>query len=190
MFTFTFTANPNPNPKRSRAFAPRNWRVVLSVVVLALAGTAVLTANAAPGGHDAGMAGFAGPGLGMARPEHLAHLLTSIGASAEQQAQIKLIFQTARTDLQPQQAQGKLLHQQLQALFVLPTVDARAAEVLRQQVQALHEQSSKRMLQAMLDTSRVLTLEQRQALAAKMSQLHGMMQRHRAERDALGKVGG
>jgi periplasmic protein CpxP/Spy len=159
----------------------RKLRIVLSTVVLALAGTVVLTAEAAPGGHEGGM------GMGMGRPEHMARVLTSVGASAEQQAQIKQIMQTARADLQPQHAQGQALRQQMAALFALPTVDARAVETLRVQIQALHEQGSKRMTQALLDASRVLTLEQRQALAAKMNQMRGMMERHRAERDTLAK---
>ena len=47
---------------------------------------------------------------------------------------------------------------------------------------AQHDQASKRMLQAMLDISRVLTPEQRQQLAAKMKQRHEMMERHMKER--------
>ena len=70
------------------------------------------------------------------------------------------------------------------ALFAQPTVDARAAETLRQQMLAQHDQVSKRALQAMLDVSRVLTAEQRKALADRMAQRKAMMERHRAEREA------
>jgi Spy/CpxP family protein refolding chaperone len=71
------------------------------------------------------------------------------------------------------------------AVFTAPTVDANAAEQLRQQMLAQHDQASKRMLQAMLDISRVLTPEQRQQLAQKMKQRHEMMERHMRERQQL-----
>jgi Spy/CpxP family protein refolding chaperone len=74
----------------------------------------------------------------------------------------------------------------MQALFTQPTVDARAVEALRQQLLANHEQVSRRMTQAMLDASRVLSPEQRKQMAERMDQRRSMMQRHRAERDSLG----
>jgi periplasmic protein CpxP/Spy len=184
MSTFKFS--------RPSAHLARPLRVLLATALLALAGGVVQTAQAAPGGHD-GMVGHAmsmgmGKGGGMAHPEHLARLLDSIGASADQQAQIKQIMATARTELQAQRTQGQALHQQMQAVFTQPAVDARAAEALRQQLQAVHDQSSKRMLQAMLDSSRVLTPDQRAQLATKLNQRHGLMERHRAERAALDKA--
>ena len=171
-------------PKQAKPQTRHKLRLLLATAVLALAGGTLQTVHAAPGEH-AGRMGLDGPGL--AHPEHIARLLESVGASAEQQAQVKQILQAARSELQPQQAQRKALHEQGRALFTQATVDARAAEVLRQQMQALHEQSSKRMLQALLDISRVLSPEQRQAIATKMSQRHGMFQRHQAERAALDK---
>jgi Spy/CpxP family protein refolding chaperone len=75
----------------------------------------------------------------------------------------------------------------MQALLAQPTVDARAAEALRQQASALHDQASKRVLQAMIDVSRVLTPEQRKTLADRAAQHRSMMERHRAEREALDK---
>jgi Spy/CpxP family protein refolding chaperone len=75
----------------------------------------------------------------------------------------------------------------MMALFTQPTVDARAVETLRQQMLAQHDQASKRMLQTMLDVSRVLTPEQRKTLADRMAQRRSMMDRHRTERDTLDK---
>ena len=71
------------------------------------------------------------------------------------------------------------------ALFTQPTVDARAAEALRQQMLAQHDQASQRMLQTMLDVSRVLTPEQRKTLSDRMQQRRSMMERHRHERQSL-----
>ena len=70
------------------------------------------------------------------------------------------------------------------ALFAQPTVDARAVETLRQQQMAQHDAASKRMAQLMIDVSRVLTPEQRKALAERMAQRRALMERHRGERDA------
>jgi Spy/CpxP family protein refolding chaperone len=43
------------------------------------------------------------------------------------------------------------------------------------------------MMQAMLDTSRVLTADQRKTLADRMAQRQALMERQRAEREALDK---
>ena len=48
-----------------------------------------------------------------------------------------------------------------------------------------HDQASKRMMQAMLDVSRVLTPEQRQQLAQQMKQRRDLMERHMRERRQL-----
>ena len=48
-----------------------------------------------------------------------------------------------------------------------------------------HDQASRRMMQAMLEVSRVLTPEQRKLLAERMAQRGEMMQRHMQERRAI-----
>jgi len=71
-------------------------------------------------------------------------------------------------------------------IFAAPTVDAAAAESVRQQMLAQHDQASKRMLQAMLDVSNVLTPEQRAKMAARMKErssiMHERMQRDHGPR--------
>lgn len=154
-------------------------RLAAATLALALAGTAVLashTAHASPGRHEGGMHGMGGmPMMGSTR--HLERLLDDVGASADQKSQIKAIAEAARTDLQALHEGGRPLMQQQMDLFTQPTVDARAAEALRQQMLARHEQASKRMLQAMLDASRVLTPEQRQKIAQRMNERRSMMER-------------
>jgi Spy/CpxP family protein refolding chaperone len=49
---------------------------------------------------------------------------------------------------------------------------------------ARHDEASKRWMQALLDMSRVLTPEQRRALADRLAERRETMQRHRAEREA------
>jgi Spy/CpxP family protein refolding chaperone len=118
-------------------------------------------------------------------PHQLERLLDGANVSAEQRTQIKQITEAARADLQAQHEAGRQLHEQQRALLAQPTVDERAVETLRQQMLAQHDQASKRMTQAMLEVSRVLTPEQRKTLAERMAQRRDMMERHRAERAAI-----
>lgn len=135
--------------------------------------------------HGAGMGG--GAGMGMKDGRHGARWLDAAGATAEQKAQIKQIMDTAHNDLKPLRDAGRTLHNEMRALFAQPTVDANAVESLRQKVQANREAASKRMTQAMIDASRVLTPEQRKQMADRQAQRRGMMERHRAERQQLNR---
>ena len=86
---------------------------------------------------------------------------------------------------------GRALREQSMKLFTQPTVDANAAEALRQQMLQQHDQASRRMMQAMIEASRVLTPEQRKQMADRMAQRRGMMERHMQERATLdGKPAG
>ena len=133
-----------------------------------------------PGGH--GEMGGAGMLMG---GRHAERLLDSVGATADQKAQLRQIRDAARKDLQPLRDASRALHRQMQALFVQPNVDAAAVESLRQQLQTNRESASKRMTLAMVDASRVLTPDQRKQIGEKMEQRRSMMQRHRAERQSL-----
>jgi Spy/CpxP family protein refolding chaperone len=176
----------------------RPARLWIGALALAVAGAFTLTAQAAspvgdtlgggPGGHGMGMGGPGG-GLMMGGPRHIEHMLDAVNASAEQRTQIRSILQSAMADLRSQRAAGTSLRQQAATLFAQPTVDARAAETLRQQMLAQHDQASQRMLQAMLDVSRVLTPEQRARIGEHMGKRRALMQRHRAEREALDRPG-
>jgi Spy/CpxP family protein refolding chaperone len=159
----------------------RPARLLALTTLVALSAGVLQTAQAGPGGHG----GAGGPGLAMASPRHLDRMLDSINATAEQRTQIQQILGTAREELKGQREQARTLRQQSAALFAQPTVDARAAEALRAQMVAQHDAASKRMLQAMLDVSRVLTPEQRQKMAERMQQRRSMMERHRGERQQL-----
>ena len=61
-------------------------------------------------------------------------------------------------------------------IFTAPTVDANAAEQLRQQTLAQHDQMSKRVTQAMLDVARVLTPEQRAKIGERMRDRQARME--------------
>jgi protein CpxP len=150
---------------RVTSIAARRNRLLLRLAFGACAALlclgALQPAQAMPGGVQGG------PGAAMfaGGPRHLERMLDSVQATPEQRVQLQQIFGAARADLKAQHEQGRALREQVRALWVQPTVDARAAEGLRQQLQAQHDAASKRGMQAMLEASRVLTPAQRQQLA-------------------------
>lgn len=194
--------NSSLNTSRRRtaaaAFAvpSRPARMLLATLTLAVLAGMAQTAFAqgmdgmrgmhgGPGRH--GMGGeHGGPG-GMMGGAHMGRMLDLVNATPEQRTQIKTIMDAARTDLKAQRESGRTLRQQMQTAFAQPNVDARAVESLRVQIQAQHDAASKRMTQAMLDASKVLTAEQRKTLADAMAKRQALMQRHAAERSALDK---
>jgi len=175
------------NSRRARR-SLRPLRLLFATATVALAASFSQTALAAPGGMMGGAQGGHGEHRGheMA-PQRLERMLDVVNATPEQRTQIKALANTLRTDMKAMHELGKRLHDQNRALFTQPTVDARAAEVLRQQMQARHEQASKRMLQFKLDMSRILTPDQRKQFADRMDKRKSMTERHRSEREALDK---
>ena len=188
---------------RGHQSSARGIRLLALTALIGLGGAIAQTAHAAPGGMGghgdmAGM-GHVGPrghmgSMGMEGPGHMGRMgrmLDRVGASADQKAQIKTIMDAARNDVAPVHGQMKALRAQSAALFTQPAVDANAAEALRLQMQTLHGQVSKRMAQAMVESSRVLTPEQRTEMADMMSKRRAMAERHRAEAESLmGKPAG
>lgn len=165
-------------------------KVVMWVAMLAVGGSVALSAWAQPapppGGPAAGPQGGPpprhamphgpraegfGPGLFMGRPEHVDRgvdrLLRGLNASDAQRSEIKQIARAAAADLMAQHEANRGLHGQELQLFAAPTVDARAVEDLRQKRLAQHDQASKRISQALLDVSAVLSPEQRAQLVAR-----------------------
>ena len=173
-----------------RSIQTQGLRLAAATAVLALAGGLFQTAQAAPfdgPGGPGGPGGHGGQGAGflVGNVRMLDRVLDSINASTDQRTQIKAIASAAHNDLKTLHEQGRSLREQSATIFTQPNVDARAAETLRQQMLAQHDQASKRTMQAMLDISRVLTPEQRQAVAKKMAERRAMMERHRGERESL-----
>jgi protein CpxP len=186
--------NPSVNPS---VFA-RPLRGFVAGLAIALAGGASLTAFAGPDGgdsrhghhaHHGSGAHHGGPGF-MGGGRHMDRLLQEVGATDAQRTQIREIWQSAAADLKSRRESVRALREQQMQLFTQPTVDASAVEALRQKLLAEHDTSSKRISQAMLDASRVLTPEQRAKLAERMKARHEMMQRHMQERRALEKKSG
>lgn len=195
------------------ALAGRPARLMLATLLIAAAGAALpvfaqpaadQTADLAsdhmrgdgPGGpgHHRGpgagpMGGPGGPGGHgpMGGPMGLLHgrALDAVKATPEQRNQIRQIMEAAHKDLAGQRDARRALRDEGMKLFSQPTIDPAAAESLRLKRQALQDQASRRMTQAMVDAARVLTPEQRKQLGEQMQRRQQMMERHRQERDAL-----
>ncbi len=131
-------------------------------------------------GHGTDGHGMGGRGMMMGSPERIGrmidHMLDGLKATDAQRTQIKQIAQAAASDIKAQREAGRALRQKGLQILAAPTVDAAAAESLRQQMLAQHDQASKRGLQAMLDIAKVLTPEQRATLGERMKQRSEMMQ--------------
>ncbi len=176
---------------QSLSHSKRPLALLAATTLVALAAVVGTPAFAQPGPWGSGGADGMGPGMrhhmepGTAGRWDGHRMLDLVGATPEQRIQIQQILKAAHADLQPLRASGRKLRQQAQALFTQPTIDASAAEALRQQELAVHDQVSKRMLRAMIDAANVLTPAQRQTLATKMAQRRALMEKQRAERAAL-----
>ena len=178
------------NPPR-RAMAGLLATVAVAAAALLAQPVQAMPDGARAGHHADGMRGgqHAAMGLPLGHPRMAERLLESVNATPEQRTQIRSLLEAARGDLQAQREAGRSLRQQQMALFSQPTVDARAAEALRQQMLAQHDTGSKRMTQLMLDVSRVLTPAQRQQLAERMGRQRETMQRHQRERRQMHEHG-
>lgn len=152
----------------ARLARSQGFKWMLASVALAVSATVALSAWARPM-HDGAMGGWGGPGM-MMGGRGVDHMLDGLNASDAQRSQIKQIMQTAAADLKAQRESGRTLRERALQIFTAPTVDAAAAESVRQQMLQQHDQASRRMLQAMLDASKVLTPEQRAKLGERMKQ--------------------
>lgn len=156
------------------AFKP-SFRWMAASLLLAGASAAMLPSASradAPPPPAAGHPMHAGPGFpGMPmQGPGMKRMLDDVKATPEQREQIRKITDAASADMRSQQEAARGLHEQAAKIFTGPTVDAAAAETLRQQMMAQHDQGSRRMMQVMLDIANVLTPEQRQQMAERMAQ--------------------
>ncbi|HEX7438359.1 MAG TPA: Spy/CpxP family protein refolding chaperone [Caldimonas sp.] len=158
-------------------------RLLMLGMLMAVLATWAASTWAQPMGH--GMHRGMGDGMMMGSPRMIDHMLDGLGATDAQRSQIKQIAQAAAADLKTQRDAGRGLRERGMQIFTAPNVDPAAAESLRQQMLAQHDQASKRMTQAMLDISRVLTPEQRAKLGERMKEraarMHDRMERMQRE---------
>lgn len=168
----------------------RATRLMLAALVMALAGSVLTIAQAQPFGGPGGPGAYGGHGglgrhAGIMDGHMMERMLDGVNATADQRTRIRDIMRAAMVDVRNQHEAGRGLRAQAMTLFTQPTVDPSAVEALRQQMMQQHDQVSRRMMQAMLDASAVLTPEQRAQMAERMKQRRDMMERHYRERRGL-----
>lgn len=127
-------------------------------------------------------------GQGQGDEFRMGHMLSAVGATADQKSRIGAIMKQAATDLKPQRAQRRTLRTQLTGLMTAAAVDTNAVENVRQQMLAVQNMVSQRRVQAQLAALAVLTPAQRTQLGAQIAQRQQLMQRQRQEREALGST--
>jgi protein CpxP len=181
----TTRAAPASAADAGRSAAVR-MRLLWLGMLMAVLGTLAVSAWAQPmGGHHGMGRGMDGGMMMGGPPERMGrmidHMLDGLNATDAQRTQVKQIAQAAAADLKTQRDAGRGLHERALQIFTAPNVDPAAAESLRQQMLAQHDQASRRMTQAMLDISRVLTPEQRAKIGERMKERAARM-KERGER--------
>ena len=160
-----------------------SMRAMTASVLMVAATAAIRPAHAQDVGRSHDHA-TAGPGADMmmfsGQPRQVArmvdNLLDGLSATDAQRAQIRQIAMGAAADIKTQRDSARGLREKGMQIFTAPTVDAVAAEAVRQQMSAQHDMTSKRYLKAMLDVSNVLTPEQRAKVGDRMKQRQAQMQ--------------
>jgi Spy/CpxP family protein refolding chaperone len=167
-------------------------RLFIGSLLVATSAAVVLPAFAQGPGHHGGpghgaMGGPGGAGAFGGSPRHMERLLDSVGATDAQKAQIKQILDASRADMRKQHEAARALHDKTRQVLTAPTIDTNAAEQLRQQMLAQHDQASRRGLQTMIDVAQVLTPEQRAKVGEQMAQRQSRMQERmqRMQRDGM-----
>lgn len=161
-------------PEREGLRGAKWW---VAGLIVAVSGTVGLSAYARAdhmGGAMMGGPGMMGGAAFMGRG--VDRMLDGLGVSDAQRSQIQQIVQAASTEMRAQHEAGRALRDKGMQLLTAPTIDATAAEALRQQMQVQHDQASKRMLQTLIDVARVLTPEQRTKLGERMKLRRDAMQ--------------
>jgi periplasmic protein CpxP/Spy len=147
--------------------------VIVAAVCIAMVAHAEGRGGPGMEGPGGGMMMFGGPSQHMGHM--IDHMLDGLGVTDAQRAQIRQIVTAAGSDVKAQREAGRGMRDRAEQIFTAPTVDANAAEALRQQMETQHDQASKRMLQAMIDVSRVLTPEQRAKIGERMKERQAIM---------------
>jgi Spy/CpxP family protein refolding chaperone len=108
--------------------------------------------------------------------EHIGHhverVLSGIGTTDEQTAQITSIVQAAAQDVHAMHDQHGAARQELKEILSAPSIDRSRLEALRADHVRLADEASKRVVTALADAADVLTPEQRAAAAQKIEKHH------------------
>ena len=152
-------------PKSRRRFGV----VAIAAALAAIAGTALVFAHQGGSRHGGPMAEHA---VEM-HLEHMQAMLTKIGASEAQKAQIEGILKPALEDMKAAHESHSAAFRQFHEELSAPSLDRGRIEALRAaQIKSLDE-ASKRLVTAISDAAEVLSPEQRKALTQEIAKHHG-----------------
>ena len=154
----------------------RRWTMI-GAIVASVAGLGAFAAHrhayAAPMGfgHGHGFGGWHG-GMGDMDPAAaakridamVAYMLADVDATPEQRERIAAVLKAAANDLQGSRKQHMQARRQSLELLAAPTIDRAQLEKLRIEQMQLADTTSRRMLQAMMDSAEVLNADQRAKL--------------------------
>ena len=118
-----------------------------------------------PGGWYGGMGDMDPAALAKRIEAMVAFRLADIDATPEQRERIATILKAAANDLQAGRRQHLQARRESMQLLAAPTIDRARLEKLRVEQMQLGDSTSRRMLQAMMDSAEVLSPEQRAKLA-------------------------
>ena len=151
-----------PSTRRRR----RVGLIAIAATLVAIAGGALAFAHSS-GGHHGPMAGDSQKHL-----EHMQAMLTKIGASDTQKAQIEGILKPAFADMKAARDAHSVAFRQFHEAITAPSIDRARLESLRaDQLKSLDE-ASKRLVTAISDAAEVLTPDQRAALVKQIEDHH------------------
>jgi Spy/CpxP family protein refolding chaperone len=151
----------NSTPSRRRV-----GLVAIAVTIAAVAGGALVFAHSG-GGHHGPMSGNQDKHL-----EHIQAMLTSIGATDAQKAQIDGLLNPALADMSAAREAHSATFRQFHEAMTAPSIDRARLESLRAEQIKSFDETSKRLVTAISAAAEVLTPEQRAALARKIEEHH------------------
>jgi len=165
------TANSNAGGRRKGL-----WRGAWLVLALPLLGLGTSVAIAKPWGGG-------GPGMMHGGPhgdikQHMEHMLTAVGATDAQKAQVKAVWEGLRPQLKALHQEQGQLHKQMAELLGAGTIDSARVEQLRKQSIQTMDRLSAAMTQGLVSTANVLTPAQRKIALQKFEEMRAPHEEH------------
>jgi len=165
MTVTTSPSNPSPDgtPTRAPRRGSRKWTWLVLALPLMLGGVTYSVAYA-HGGGPGGRGGF----MHERMQARMDRVLTDVGATDSQKAQVKAIWVGLAPQLKAAHQEHRQLREQIEQALSAPTIDSAAIEKLRQQSVQSMDRTSTLLTQGMVSTAKVLTPEQRQKAVAEL----------------------
>jgi len=156
---------------RMRPLFKRLAALALVVGVAVTAGVTAIAHTAGGGGWHHGRAMTAAD-MDTHVDEMLQHIYSEIDVTDAQKAQIDPLVKQAVAECAPLHERFRAAHVDLLALFGADRIDRDAIERVRSENMRLADEATQRVARLVGDVADVLTLEQRKALVARITQMH------------------